>query len=92
MRCRRSPRVRALRDRLHHGLSQGIEGLRLNGPPLDARVGNNLNLSFDGTEAEALLMSVRELCMSTGSACTSATLISVIRVLASSTTWRNRGL
>ena len=67
-------RVRALRDRLHHGLSQGIEGLRLNGPPLDARVGNNLNLSFDGTEAEALLMSVRELCMSTGSACTSATL------------------
>ena len=67
-------RIRELRDHMYEGLSSRIDGVRLNGPPLDARAGNNLNISFDGVEAEALLMAVRELCMSTGSACSSATL------------------
>ena len=65
--------VRALRDRLWAGLS-AIDGVHLNGPPLDARAPNNLNLSIERVEAEALLMALRDLCLSTGSACTSATL------------------
>jgi cysteine desulfurase len=68
-------RVRALRDALWAGLSAAIPGIHLNGPPLAERAGNNLNLSIDGVEANALLMAVREdLALSTGSACTSETL------------------
>ena len=67
-------RIRALRDRLYQGLSSGIDGVHLNGPPLDVRAPNNLNLSFERVEAEALLMALRDLALSTGSACTSATL------------------
>lgn len=68
-------RVRALRDALWDGLAARIDGIRLNGPPLAERAGNNLNLSIDGVEANALLMAVRdELALSTGSACTSETL------------------
>lgn len=66
--------VARLRDRLWSGLSEGIDGVHLNGPPLDERAANNLNLSFERVEAEALLMALRDLAMSTGSACTSATL------------------
>ncbi len=65
--------VRRLRDRLLEGLTSRIEGLHVNGG-LDHRLPNNLNLSFDGVEAEALLMATREIAVSTGSACTSATL------------------
>lgn len=65
--------VRRLRDRLWDGLST-IDGVHLNGPPLADRAPNNLNISFERVEAEALLMALRDLCLSTGSACTSATL------------------
>lgn len=68
-------RVRGLRDALYQGLRDRIDGVALLGPPLDARAGNNLNLAFDGVEANALLLAVREhLALSTGSACTSETL------------------
>ncbi len=67
-------RVRHLRDRLWAGLSERVDGVHLNGPPLDRRAPHNLNLSFERVEAEALLMALRDLALSTGSACTSATL------------------
>ncbi|MCA9492020.1 MAG: aminotransferase class V-fold PLP-dependent enzyme [Myxococcales bacterium] len=68
-------RLAGLRDRLWRGLSERIEGVSLNGPPLEERAPQNLHVSFDGIEAEALLMSVRdELALSTGSACSSETL------------------
>ena len=66
--------LRRRRDRLYDGVRSGLSGVHLNGPPLDARAANNLNLSFDGVEAEALLMAMRDIALSTGSACTSATL------------------
>ncbi|MCB9683741.1 MAG: aminotransferase class V-fold PLP-dependent enzyme [Alphaproteobacteria bacterium] len=68
-------RLAALRDRLWRGLSERIEGVSLNGPALEDRAPQNLHVSFEGIEAEALLMSVRdELALSTGSACSSETL------------------
>jgi cysteine desulfurase len=68
-------RVRGLRDALWAGLSAALDGLSLHGPPLGERAGNNLSVSFDGVEANALLLAVREhLALSTGSACTSETL------------------
>lgn len=66
-------RLAALRNRLHEGLLQ-LDGVQLNGPPLHRRAPNNLNVSFEGVEAEALIMGLRDIAVSTGSACTSATL------------------
>ncbi len=66
------PRIRALRDRLWSGL-RGIPDVYLNGDA-DQRVAHNLNVSVAHVEGEALLMSVPELAVSTGSACTSASL------------------
>ncbi len=67
-------RIRILRDRLFHGLQRDIEGVVLNGAALADRSGNNLNISIERVEAEALLMAIRDLAVSTGSACTSASL------------------
>ncbi|HZZ74141.1 MAG TPA: aminotransferase class V-fold PLP-dependent enzyme [Pirellulales bacterium] len=69
------PRLRRLRDRLWAGLSHEIEGLLLNGPALERpelRLANNLNASFRGVDGEALMMSMRDIAVSSGSACTSA--------------------
>lgn len=67
--------MRALRDRLHRGLVDHLEGVRLNGPPLERRAPHNLNLSFEGVESEALIVGLREVvAFSSGSACTQATL------------------
>src|SRR5207245_538411 len=63
--------TRALRDRLLHGLQERLEGVRLNGHPT-ARLPGNLNLSFAGVHGEALMMSMRQIAVSSGSACTSA--------------------
>jgi cysteine desulfurase len=65
-------RVRGLRDRLWAGL-RDIPDLYVNGD-MTRRVAHNLNISVAHVEGEALLMSVPELAVSSGSACTSASL------------------
>jgi cysteine desulfurase len=72
---REQPRLAALRDRLFAGLNQQIDGVTLNGPALDEpdlRLAGNLNVSFAYVDGEALLMNMRDLAVSSGSACTSA--------------------
>ncbi|MYN04349.1 IscS subfamily cysteine desulfurase [Pseudoduganella sp. DS3] len=65
-------RIRALRDRLAKGL-QEIEETYINGD-MDHRVPHNLNVSFNYVEGESLIMAVKDLAVSSGSACTSASL------------------
>jgi cysteine desulfurase len=65
-------RARALRDRLLRGLL-AIDEVYVNGD-LDRRVSQNLNISFNFVEGESLMMAVKELAVSSGSACTSASL------------------
>ena len=65
-------RIGALRDRLLKGLSE-IEAVYVNGD-LEQRVPHNLNISFAYVEGESMLMAVKDLAVSSGSACTSASL------------------
>ncbi|BBP00626.1 IscS subfamily cysteine desulfurase [Sulfuriferula nivalis] len=65
-------RIRALRDRLLKGLSD-IEEVHINGD-MEKRVPHNLNISFNFVEGESLLMAIKDLAVSSGSACTSASL------------------
>jgi len=65
-------RVRMLRDRLWAGLSQ-MDEVFLNGH-LEHRVPHNLNVSFAFVEGESLIMAIKEIAVSSGSACTSASL------------------
>ena len=65
-------RIAALRDRLWSGL-QTIEETYLNGD-MQQRVPHNLNVSFNFVEGESLIMAIRDLAVSSGSACTSASL------------------
>ena len=65
-------RIRMLRDRHWSGLSQ-IEATYLNGD-MTQRVPHNLNVSFNYVEGESLLMAVKDIAVSSGSACTSASL------------------
>jgi len=65
-------RIRMLRDRLLAGLSD-IPEMFVNGD-LEARVPHNLNVSFNFVEGESLIMGVKEIAVSSGSACTSASL------------------
>jgi cysteine desulfurase len=68
-------RLATLRDRLFNGLTAIIEDVVLNGPVLDdpaLRLPGNLNCSFLFVDGEALMMSMRDLAVSSGSACTSA--------------------
>jgi cysteine desulfurase len=65
-------RVRTLRDRLLKGI-QDIEEAYVNGD-LDQRIPHNLNVSFNFVEGESLIMAVKDLAVSSGSACTSASL------------------
>ena len=81
-------RLRLLRQRLFEGIVGELSGVSVNGPPLpglaadgtlptgaeDRRLPGNLNLSFEGVEGEALLMSLKDVAVSSGSACTSASL------------------
>ncbi|MDR3159913.1 MAG: IscS subfamily cysteine desulfurase [Zoogloeaceae bacterium] len=65
-------RVRRLRDRLLDGVSR-IEAVHVNGD-MTARVAHNLNVSFAYVEGESLMMALKDLAVSSGSACTSASL------------------
>jgi len=65
-------RIRALRDRLLKGLSD-IDQVYINGD-LEQRVAHNLNISFAYIEGESMLMAIKDLAVSSGSACTSASL------------------
>jgi cysteine desulfurase len=65
-------RIRALRDRLWKGLSE-IEEVYLNGD-MEQRVPHNLNVSFNYVEGESLIMAIKDVAVSSGSACTSASL------------------
>ena len=80
--------LRLLRKRLYEGIVGRVEDVALNGAPLpeiaedgslapgegEERLPGNLNLSFAGVEGEALLMGLKDVAVSSGSACTSASL------------------
>ncbi len=65
-------RLRALRDRMLRGF-QDMEEVHLNGD-LERRIAGNLNVSFNFVEGESLIMAIKDLAVSSGSACTSASL------------------
>ena len=65
-------RIRMLRDRLWAGLSK-TEQVFLNGDP-ERRVAHNLNASFNFVEGESMIMAMKDVAVSSGSACTSASL------------------
>jgi len=83
-----SARLRVLRERLFRGITERLDDVSLNGAPLprigpdgalapgepERRLPGNLNVSFAGVEGEALLVSMRDVAVSSGSACTSARL------------------
>ena len=64
-------RTGALRDRLWDGLSDRLDGLRINGS-MDRRLPHNLNISVSGLDGETLLVGLDDVAVSTGAACTSA--------------------
>jgi cysteine desulfurase len=64
-------RLRRLRDRLRAKLETELEGVSINGS-LERRLPHNLNMSFAGVESESLMMGMRGVAVSSGSACTSA--------------------
>jgi cysteine desulfurase len=66
-----SARLGRLRDRLRARLEAGLEDVSINGS-IRYRLPHNLNMSFADVEAEALMMGMREVAVSSGSACTSA--------------------
>ncbi len=66
-------RLTQLRERLHKGICSRLDEVYLNGHPVD-RLPNNLNLSFAYVEGEAMMMGLKEIAVSSGSACTSASL------------------
>ncbi len=68
-----SKRLRALRDRLRAGLEAKLDEVYVNGS-IEHRLPNNLNMSFAYVEGESLLMGINDVAVSSGSACTSATL------------------
>ena len=68
-----SERVRMLRDKLYRGLTSRFADLHVNGD-LDRGLPGNLNLSFAYVEGESLMMAIKDVAVSSGSACTSASL------------------
>lgn len=62
-----------LRERLYGALTAGLDDVRLNGPVED-RLAGNLNLSIAGIEGDSLMTNLPDVALSSGSACTSATL------------------
>jgi cysteine desulfurase len=66
-------RIAGLRDRLHQRITAQLEQVLLNGHP-EKRLPGNLNVSFAFVEGEALMMAIKDVAVSSGSACTSASL------------------
>jgi cysteine desulfurase len=66
-------RLRALRDRLNRRLHVGLDEIYVNGS-MERRLPHNLNISFAYVEGESLLMGINDVAVSSGSACTSASL------------------
>jgi cysteine desulfurase len=66
-------RLLALRERLRRGIAAGLDLVSVNGS-LEHRVPGNLNVSFAYVEGEALMMAIKDVAVSSGSACTSASL------------------
>jgi cysteine desulfurase len=66
-------RLRRLRDRLNDKLHQHLDGIYVNGS-MEHRLPHNLNISFAYVEGESLLMGINDIAVSSGSACTSASL------------------
>ncbi len=69
------PRLRLMRDRLFAALAAALPGVSLNGPalqPPELRLPGNLNVSFAQVAGEALLLNLKDIALSSGSACTSA--------------------
>ena len=66
-----SRRLGALRDRLQAGITGRLDGVVVNGHPVE-RLPNTVSLSFAGVDGNALLVGLREVAVSSGSACTSA--------------------
>ncbi len=65
--------MRSLRDKLQAGIFERLDEVYLNGHPTE-RLAGNLNVSFAYVEGESLLMGIKDIAVSSGSACTSATL------------------
>jgi cysteine desulfurase len=68
-----SQRLRALRDRLNAALHEGLDEIYINGS-MEHRLPHSLNISFAYVEGESLLMGINDVAVSSGSACTSASL------------------
>lgn len=66
-------RLRALRDRLYRGITSQLAEVYVNGS-MEHRLPGNLNISFAFVEGESLLMALKDVAVSSGSACTSASL------------------
>ena len=66
-------RLGKLRDRLNEGLHKNLDEIYINGS-MEHRLPHNLNISFAYVEGESLLMGINEVAVSSGSACTSASL------------------
>lgn len=68
-----SAKILALRERLHKKITGALDEVHLNGSVRD-RLPGNLNLSFSFVEGEAMMMAIKDVAVSSGSACTSASL------------------
>ena len=66
-----APRVRALRDRLVNGIIDRLDRVRVNGHPVN-RLPNNASMTFEGTRADRIMMDMKDIAVSAGSACSSA--------------------
>lgn len=66
-----SARLASLRDRLQSKLLAGLDRVRVNGAEMH-RLPGNLNMTFEGVDSETLMMGMKDVALSSGSACTSA--------------------